>query len=160
MVILYLLSLILNFSSTSTDVDVTCNQLIEAVSNHKTGVITYCNRYKVPVVDSNGKMMFDIGLQMRGATTSLSMTPAMACKIDSGIKVTLTFTDDSQYQSISSGDSTDSRVEVIVDDKLRSKMMTTKILSVAFEGTKYPYNVVFKPNQGRVVQDILNCLQN
>lgn len=160
MIILSLLSLLLNFSPTTPVADIACNQLIEAISDQKTGVITYCNRYKLPVVDSNGKMMFDVGMQRKGSTSILSLTPAMDCKIVSGAQVTFTFTDKSQYKVLSNIDADETNVEIEINSELRTKMMTEKVLSIAFDGMKYPYNVILKPNQGRVVQDVINCLQH
>ena len=160
MIILSLLSLLLNFSTSAQAEDITCNQLIEVLSDHDTGVMTYCNRYKIPVVDHNGKMMFDISIQRRGYMSRLSLLPAMDCRIMPSAKVTITFSDKTQYQVVSQNKVDESHIDIEINTDLRSKMMTDNILSIAFRGKKYPYNVVLKPNQGRVVQDVMNCLQN
>ena len=160
MIILSLLSLLLNFSASTPSEDVTCNQLIQVISDHATGSMTYRNRYKIPVVDSNGKMMFDIGLQRRGSITRLNLKPAMNCRISSGTQVTISFTDQTEYVFDSQNKADENHIDIEVNKVLMSKMMTDNILSLDFEGKKYPYNVVLKPNQGRVVQDVMNCLQN
>ena len=160
MIILSILSLLLNFSNSTPAEDITCNQLIQVISDHATGSMTYRNRYKIPVVDSNGKMMFDIGLQRRGSITRLNLKPAMNCRISSGTQVTISFTDQTEYVFDSQNKADENHIDIEVNKVLMSKMMTNNILSIAFEGMKYPYNVVLKPNQGRVVQDVMNCLQN
>ena len=159
MIILSLLSLLLNFSTASTNDSFACNQLIEALANNDTGAMTYCNRYKIPVVDRNGKMMFDVGLQRNGNVSRLSLKPAMNCIITSSIPVTITFTDLTEFK-VSQYSGIKSHIDILIDDKLRSKIMTDNILSIEFEGQKYSYNIVLKPNQGRVLQDVMNCLQN
>ena len=159
MIILSLLSILLNFSSANTNDSIACNQLIEILSDHDTGAMTYCNRYKIPVVDRNGKMMFNIGLQRNGNVNRLSLKPAMNCRIISSIPVTITFTDLTEFK-VSQYSGIESYIDILIDDMLRSKLMTDNILSIEFEGQKYSYNILLKPNQGRVLQDVMNCLQN
>lgn len=160
MIILSLLSILLNFSASTPSEDITCNQLIQIISDHTTGSMTYRNRYKIPVVDNNGKMMFDIGLQRRGSKTRLSLKPAMSCSILSGTQVTISFTDQTEFVFASQNKADENHIDIEINKDLLSKMMTDNILSLAFEGKKYQYNIVLKPNQGRVVQDVMNCLQN
>lgn len=160
MIILSILSVFLNFLSPSITEDITCNQLIEVVSNHETGLTTYCNRYKIPVVDRNGKMMFDVSIRRTESNSSLSMIPAMKCYITPDSPVIITFVDQTQLMATSQNLSDGSQLDVDLSDEVLAKMMTSKILSLAFEGKKYGYKIVLKPNQGRVIQDVTNCLQN
>ncbi len=167
MISLYLFYVLINFSTVTTStntantlsLDVACNQLVEVMSDQSSGAMTYSNKYKIPVVDSNGKMMFNIGLKRNGSISRLSLMPAMKCQMNTQKPITITFTDETEFE-VSQYQGIESHIDILIDGKLKSKMMTDNILSIAFDGKKYPYNVVLKPNQSRVVQDIFNCLQD
>ena len=102
--------------------------------------------------------MFDIGLQRRGSKTRHINKPAMSCDILSGTQVTIYFTDQPEFVFVSQNKADQSHIDIKINKDLVSKMMTDNILSLAFEGKKYQYNVVLKSNQGREEQDVINCL--
>jgi hypothetical protein len=103
-------------------------------------------------------MMFDVGLQRRGSKTRNIIKPAMSCDILSGTQVTIYFTDQTEFVFVSQNKADENHIDIKINKDLVSKMMTDNILSLAFEGKKYQYNVVLKPNQGREEQDVINCL--
>lgn len=152
--------MLLNFSTVSVSDATTCNQLIEIVADHDHDTKTYRNRYKIPVVDKNGKMMFNVGVQSKGTSHNLTMMPVRGCRFAAYSQVTITYVDHSETVITSRQSQMSSHIEVSLDNKSLEKVMTNKILSIAFSGTKYDYDVVLKPNQGRVVQDIFNCIQH
>ena len=102
--------------------------------------------------------MFDVGLQRRGSKTRNIIKPAMSCDILSGTQVTIYFTDQTEFVFVSQNKADENHIDIKFNKDLVSKMMTDNILSLAFEGKKYQYNVVLKPNQGREEQDVINCL--
>ena len=104
--------------------------------------------------------MFDVGLQRRGSKTRNIIKPAMSCDILSGTQVTIYFTDQTEFVFVfvSQNKADENHIDIKFNKDLVSKMMTDNILSLAFEGKKYQYNVVLKPNQGREEQDVMNCL--
>ena len=102
--------------------------------------------------------MFDVGLQRRGSKTRNIIKPAMSCDILSGTQVTIYFTDQTEFVFVSQNKADENHIDIKINKDLVSKMMTDNILSLAFEGKKYQYNVVLKPNQGREEQDVINCL--
>lgn len=158
MIIISILSILLNFSPSAPATDAACNQLVLAISDAN-GAMTYSNKNRFPVVDSNGKMMFDIGLQRIGNVNRLSLKPVMNCRINSELPVIITFADKTKFE-VAQDKGMDSHISILMDDELTTKMMTEKILSITFEGTKYPYNVILKSSQSRNVQDVVNCLQH
>ena len=103
-------------------------------------------------------MMFDVGLQRRGSKTRHINKPAMSCDILSGTQVTIYFTDQTEFVFVSQNKADENHIDIKINKDLVSKMMTDNILSLAFEGKKYQYNVVLKSNQGREEQDVINCL--
>tara|TARA_B110000444_G_C18728196_1_gene541953 strand:- start:486 stop:797 length:312 start_codon:yes stop_codon:yes gene_type:complete len=103
-------------------------------------------------------MMFDVGLQRRGSKTRHINKPAMSCDILSGTQVTIYFSDQTEFVFVSQNKADENHIDIKINKDLVSKMMTDNILSLAFEGKKYQYNVVLKPNQGREEQDVMNCL--
>lgn len=159
MIIISLLCILLNFSSTA-DVDtLTCNQLIEVVAQHDTATRIYRNRYKIPVVDKNGKMMFNVDLLYSDTSQKMILNPVRNCRFEASTEVTFTYSDQSQRVITSLHKDRSGNVEVLLDEEIQSELMTSKIISIAFDGIKYSYDVVLKPNQGRVVQDVINCIQ-
>lgn len=160
MIILSLLCLLLNFSSSSDKDVMTCNQLIEVVADHNTATKTLINKYKIPVVDRNGRMMFNMHLQRRGTSQKMILNPVRNCRFKAHAEVIFTYSDLSQRHINSIHGNTSNNVEVLLDAQIQSELMTNKIISISFDGIKYPYEVVLKPNQGRVVQDVLNCIQH
>ena len=104
--------------------------------------------------------MFDVGLQRRGSKTRHIIKPAMSCDILSGTQVTIYFSDQTEFVFVfvSQNKADENHIDIKINKDLVSKMMTDNILSLAFEGKKYQYNVVLKPNQGREEQDVMNCL--
>tara|TARA_B110000879_G_C11119363_1_gene491068 strand:+ start:1101 stop:1415 length:315 start_codon:yes stop_codon:yes gene_type:complete len=104
--------------------------------------------------------MFDVGLQRRGSKTRNIIKPAMSCDILSGTQVTIYFTDQTEFVFVfvSQNKADENHIDIKFNKDLVSKMMTDNILSLAFEGKKYQYNVLLKPNQGREKQDVMNCL--
>ena len=103
-------------------------------------------------------MMFDVGLQRRGSKTRHINKPAMSCDILSGTQVTIYFSDQTEFVFVSQNKADENHIDIKINKDLVSKMMTDNILSLAFEGKKYQYNVVLKPNQGREEQDVMNSL--
>ncbi|MDB0070924.1 hypothetical protein N9E82_00970 [bacterium] len=93
--------------------------------------------------------MFDVGLQRRGSKTRHINKPAMSCDILSGTQVTIYFSDQTEFVFVSQNKADENHIDIKINKDLVSKMMTRNILSLAFEGKKYQYNVVLKPNQGR-----------
>ncbi len=159
MIIVTLLYLLLNFSSTTEVESLTCNQLIEVVADHDTATKTFINKYKIPVVDKNGKMMFHVDMQRRGNTHKMILNPVRNCRFEAHAEITLTYSNLSQRVLTSTHSTSSSNLEVILDEETQLELRNHKVFTIAFQGRKYNYEVVLKPNQGRVVQDVLTCIQ-
>lgn len=155
-----ILCMLLNFSTLPVSSMTTCNELVEIKADHDTATKTYKNRYKIPVVDKRGKMMFHIEMERRGTSQKIIMTPVRDCRFDAHSEVTITFSDRSKTVITSSQSELSSHIEISLDAQSLTELMITKVLSISFSGLKYDYEVVLKPNQGRVVQDVINCIQH
>ena len=94
-------------------------------------------------------MIFDGGLQRRGSKNRHILKPAMSCDILSGTQVTIYFSDQTEFVFVSQNKANENQIDIKINKELVSKIMNDNILSLAFEGKKYQYNVVLKPNQGR-----------
>lgn len=160
MIIVTLLYLFLNFSFTTEVDSLTCNQLIEVLADHDTATKTYVNKFKIPVVDKNGKMLFHVNLQRKGSQQKMIINPVRNCRFEPDANVVLTYSDLSQVKLRSAHNVASKNIEVLLDDQTISQLMSHKIISISFEGKKYPYDIILKPNQGRVLQDVVNCIQN
>ena len=73
----------------------------------------------------------------------------MSCDILSGTQVTIYFSDQTEFVFVSQNKADKNHIDIKINKDLVSKMMNDNILSFAFQGKKYQYNVVLKPNQGR-----------
>ncbi len=73
----------------------------------------------------------------------------MSCDILSGTQVTIYFSDQTEFVFVSQNKASKIHIDIKINKNLVSKMMNENILSLAFQGKKYQYNVVLKPNQGR-----------
>jgi len=152
-------SLFLYFSSFQPITDINCNQLVQVMADHDTAVKTYKNRYEIPVVDKNGKMMFDVQLSKRGAIQNLKLIPARDCRFESNSMVTIVLSSGVEYVIVGTPDSQATHIDMKLDKGLTTALQSSKIVSIAFRGMKYDYEIVFKPNQSRVVSDVVNCMQ-
>jgi len=160
MILVSFLSILLNFSTNSFSSEhIVCGELIHIVADHNSQSKTYTNKYRIPVVDKNGKMMFDLKLKNSGSKNKMVLIPVRPCRFSDQYDVTLSFSDKRVY-TIKSTSTDDSQVEIDIDANLLSDIMTGKIVSIAFPGLQYNYEIVLKPNQGRVVQDVMNCIQH
>lgn len=159
MLIFSILCLLLNISPVVQIQDAACNELVHAVADYETGIKTFKNKYRIPVVDKNGKMMFDINLEKRGAINSLLLTPARDCRFHSEYDVTFEMVNGTTRRIRCQHAVGQEAVRINIDNELLSEIMTERLLSISFAGMKYDYDLVLKPNQSLVIQDVINCIQ-
>jgi|GEM_PF-383090 len=159
MILISLLALLLNFSNATPVEHAACNELVHVVVDHATGQQTYTNKYRLPVVDKDGKMMFDIDFHKRGSSNKLLLTPARECRFNSEYDVIVTMVDKTQSLIKCTHAPDQKAVEIHIDNKLLAQMMNESVVSISVPGLKYDYQIILKPNQARVVQDVINCTQ-
>ena len=143
----------------SVDGDGKCRTLVEARIESGSGFEIYRNKFSIPAVDKNGKMLFQIDIEKKGEQFALILSSAKECLFETGTPATLNLIDGSVLH-LNIKLTKDKQVLLPLSLRDTDLLASNRLLSIEMSCKKTNYDVLLKGNQAKLLHDVISCMKS